>query len=131
MAYKSVNGKMRLKSRSQLPEPECLIEVKRKDGTVGYEPSCISVPQTGGDSAPILTLDVKTVTEMLGVFFDPVGNGIPHITVMRDKGVVWADRLQTCPLPISGVCLSFFLQLYQVSLMVLPQWLSNLKNWMP
>ncbi|KAL7534941.1 hypothetical protein ACHAXR_006173 [Thalassiosira sp. AJA248-18] len=111
MSDKCVNGKMRLKSRSQLPAPSALIEVK-KDGTITLEPSHISIPQPDGTMAPIPTVDVATATEMLGVFFAPVGNGAPHITDMREKGVKWAGRLEVQLLPICDIWLSFFLQLY-------------------
>jgi len=101
-----------LKPLSKLPAPSARVEVTQKDGLIKLEPSHISVPQPDGSSVPIPTKDVTEATEMLGMFFAPIGNGVPHIEAMREKGFTWADRLMTRPLPSRGAWLSFFLQLY-------------------
>ena len=51
---------------------------------------------------------------MLGVHFVPKDDGTPHIQAMRQKGIEWADRLTTHPLPASDAWLSFTIQLHNV-----------------
>ena len=85
------------------------MEVKQKDGTVKLAPSHISIPQPNGAPANIPTMDVSEATKMLGVLFAPVGNGIPHIKMMREKGLEWVDKLTTRPLPKRDAWLSLFI----------------------
>jgi len=112
LTYHTVNGKTMLKPLSKLPAPSAWVDVTQKDGSIKLEPSHISVPQPDGSSVPIPTKDVTEATEMLGMFFAPIGNSVPHIEAMREKGFTWADRLMTRPLPSRDAWLSFFLHLY-------------------
>lgn len=48
---------------------------------------------------PVPTKNVTELTEMLGLYFAPVGNGFHHMEVMKKKGLQWLDRLKTRPLP--------------------------------
>ena len=67
--------------------------MKQKDGTVRLAPSRISIPQPNEVPANIPTMDVSKATKMLGVLLAPVGNGIPHIEMMREKGLEWVGKL--------------------------------------
>ena len=93
LTYQPMKGKMKLKPLKKLPEPACLIEVKQKDGSLAYEPSHISVLQPDGSRVPIPTMDVSAPTQMLGAYFAPIGNGVPHMEAMKEKGLKWIDNL--------------------------------------
>jgi len=112
LAYHTVRGQTKLKTLSQLPDPVALVEVKQKDGSVKLAPSHISIPQPNGAPVYIPTMDVSEATKMLGVLFAPIGNGIPHIEMMREKGLDWVDKLKTRPLHKRDAWLSLFIQLY-------------------
>jgi hypothetical protein len=105
LTYQPMNGKMKLKPLKKLPEPACLIEVKQKDGSVAYKPSHINVLQPDGSRVPIPTMDVSVPTKMLGAYFTPIGNGVPHMEAMKENGLKWVDSLQTRPLPTQDVWL--------------------------
>jgi len=108
MAYKFVNGVAKMKKRSELPPP--IAKVKMKDKSEA--PAHILIPQPDGIAVPIATLDIDQSAEMLGVFFNPLGDGLDHITAMREKGYTWHDRLKTRPLPKCDAWMSFFFQLF-------------------
>ncbi len=84
---KRVNSKTKLKLLKKLPKPTAMVKVKLKDGSEGLEPSHISLPQPDGSQAPIPTKEVSEATEILGVLFAMVGNGLPHMEMMKDKGL--------------------------------------------
>ena len=48
---------------------------------------------------------------MLGVQFIPESDGMPYIEAMKKKGMEWANRLKTRPLPPQDAWLSFHMQL--------------------
>ena len=56
-------------------------------------------------------MDVSKATKMLGVLFALLGNRIPHIEMMREKGLKWVDKLTTRPLSKRDGWLSLFIQL--------------------
>ena len=110
LTYQFSRGRARMKRRRQLPQPQCMVEIEEK-GKKRQVPSHISIPQPDGSTAPIPTRDVTEATEMLGVFFKPLGDSLDHIKEMCAKGYEWADRLDLRPLPPRDAWLSFFLQL--------------------
>ena len=69
-------------------------------------------PQEDGSTALIPTLDIKESTKGLGVYFNVVGDGIDHLSNIREKGMTWIDKMCTKPWPTRDVCMSFFLQLF-------------------
>ena len=89
---------MKLKKVDDLPDAPALVEPKRDNGAVRLAPSHISVFQPDGSKVPIPTLEVSESTQMLGVHFNPAGNGVPHMEVMIKKGDEWFDCLRTRPL---------------------------------
>jgi len=88
--YSFNNGRAKLSTLKNLPEPEFAVEVKDK----GLQPAHITVPQPDGSSAPIPTVDVTESTEMLGIFFAPTGDSTVHIEHMCQKGQDWVDRVK-------------------------------------
>jgi len=112
LTYHTVRGVTKLKPLSKIPEPKALVEVKTKDGEISLEPGHICVPQPEGEPVYIVTKDVKDPSKMLGVQFVPAGNGVPHMEMMRKKGLDWVDKLQSRPLPTRDVWLSLLVQLY-------------------
>jgi len=105
--YKFVQGRARLKSLGDLPEPVWYILVGDK-----LCPSHITIPQPVGPDAPIVTHDVTTALKMLGVHFSPAGNSLTHVEHMVQKGLDWVDCLLSKPLPRRDAWLSFYMQLF-------------------
>ena len=99
MFYKFVQGRAKLKRLKEFPEP--LGEVMKDDGKGGTctAPAHLRIPQVDGSEAPIESWDINHPSKMLGVYFTPVGNGKPHMTAMRQKGLDWNDLLLAKPLP--------------------------------
>ncbi len=75
-------------------------------------PPHITIPQPVGPAISIITLDVTTVSKMLGVNFSPAENSATHVEHMVQKGLEWADCLHTTPVSRNNAWLSFYLQLY-------------------
>ncbi len=75
-------------------------------------PSHMTVPLPDGTSASIPTLPPTTASSMLGIWFGPASGGTKHIAKMCQKGIDWADRLYSRPLPHSEAWTSFTLQLF-------------------
>jgi hypothetical protein len=75
-------------------------------------PSHMTIPLLDGTSAPIPTLPPTMASLMLGIWFRPASQGTKHIAKMCQKGINWADRLYSRPLPYSKAWTSFSLQLF-------------------
>ena len=108
LVYQFVRGRARLKHLKDLPPP--IAEVARKDGTLA--PAHITIPQPDGSEVPIATLDVDEASKMLGFHFAPFGGSLHHMSQMKEKGLDWADRLASRPLPHRDAWLSFHAQLF-------------------
>ena len=107
MSYKFPNGVPRLKQPHELPPPIATV----KDDSGRTLPCHITVPQPDGSHVPIPTLNVKDPSEMLGFWFNPLGDGIKHVSSIKQKGINWVDRNVTRPLSRSDTWLSFYMQL--------------------
>ena len=57
------------------------------------EASHISIPQPDGAHIRIPTKNASFASELLGILYAPRGNGVPHMEMMGNKELVWADRL--------------------------------------
>lgn len=111
LCYRFINGRARLKSLRQLPEPTDEVLVKNKDGSSYLAPSHITIPQPDGSSVPIATHDVSHASKMLGVHFAPIGDGTTHVKALCAKGSDWVDNLKTKPLARRDAWFSYRLQL--------------------
>jgi hypothetical protein len=107
MLYKYINGRAQLKSVLDLPPPATCIN----EGDIRL-PLHITIPQPDGPAVGRVTHDVSTASKMLGVHFSPAGNSATHVKHIVQKGLDWADCLQTKPLPCHDAWLSFNLQLF-------------------
>jgi hypothetical protein len=72
----------------------------------------MTVPLPDGNSAPIPSLPPTTASLMLGIWFGPASQGMKHISEMYKKGMIWANRLSSRPLPHADAWKIFTLQLY-------------------
>jgi len=110
LSYCFVHGRARMKTPRSFAAPRYLIPAEE----TGRAPlkSHIVVPQPDGSVAPIPTLDCKQPSKMLGIHFAPLDDGKEHILQMCKKGMEWADRIETRPLPSRDAWLSYFLQLF-------------------
>jgi hypothetical protein len=75
-------------------------------------PSHMTVPLLNGTAAPIPTLPPTVESLMLRIWFGPASQGTKNIAEMCQKGIDWADRLYSRPLPHSEAWTSFTLQLF-------------------
>jgi hypothetical protein len=100
-------GRHSLGTIDNLPEPYALIQQDEGPPL----PSHMTVPLPDVTNAPILTLPPTTASIMLGVWFVPASGGTKHIAEMCKKGISWADRLSSRPLPHADAWTSFILQL--------------------
>jgi hypothetical protein len=107
MLYKYINGRAQLKSVLDLPPPVTYIN----EGVILFLLH-ITIPQPDGPAVGIATHDVSTASKMLVVHFSPAGNSATHVKHVVQKGLDWADCLQTKPLPCHDTWLSFYLQLF-------------------
>ena len=107
MCWRFVRRQPQLKRIDEVPSP--IARVERKDGTIA--PAHLTIPQPDGPALPITTLDVLTVSKMLGVHFAPVGDGTAHVEAMRGKGMDWVDKMKTQALLTQDAWLSFYIQL--------------------
>jgi len=107
ITYRFVHGRARMNQNTHLPLPGSYIP--QDEGPSA--PSHITIPQPNGTQVPIPTRDVTVASEMLGIFFAPLGKGTEHIKAMCKKGFQWADRLSSRPLRVSDAWVSFNCQL--------------------
>jgi hypothetical protein len=108
MIYPVSKGRHILGTIDNLPEPKALIQ--QAGGHL--LPSHMTVPLPDENSALITSLPPTTASLMLGIWFGPASRGTKHISEMCKKGMIWADRLSSRPLPHADAWKSFTLQLY-------------------
>jgi len=110
LSYRFVHGRARMKTLRSFAAPKYLIAAE-EDGRAPLK-GHIVVPQPDGSVAPIPMLDCRQPSKMLGIHFAPMDDGREHMRQMCRKGMEWADRISTRPLPAQDAWLSFFLQLF-------------------
>ncbi len=64
-----------LKFLDKLPKP--IDEMQLNDGS--FASAHLTIPQLDGTQMPIAMQNMSTLSEMLGMYYTPIGNGTKHV----------------------------------------------------
>ena len=101
--YKFVQEELKMTKLKELFPPICPVVIN-VEGMLA--PAHIRIPQPDGSTTLIPTLDIDESAKSVGVYFNVMGGGTNNLSNMREKGMMWINKLGTKLLTTEDVRMS-------------------------